>query len=363
MDHPTDQPVSKYRRSKLLRPPRRVLAIERTVIRAPWPVDCNATVLIATSLVAIGPAAEICPPGALVVEGAGVSPPDSSKCTRTLKGVPRRWAVAQTVTTVPLRAAVSGLGRWRLEVRAGVRLDTHAHSSPYLIREQQDACAKIRSINGRAVRRIRIPVASPEEARRVVAELAAQEIDFLKIRTVQNRETYLALNEAANAHGIPLVGHVTGIPPEVVLDAGQDGVEHGFYPTLEGKTREERLAVWRKFAERGVAIVPTLVTLFEATFPSTERLRAVVEDENGQLDARRQYLSKYLVLDWREQVLEANDQRRNFLRKIWDDVVRRDLRENAEAAWRLVSPTWPYNIYPVSGFTDGTFCRELAEPA
>src|SRR4030095_16832285 len=123
--------------------------------------------------------------------------------------------------------------------------------------------------------RIRIPVGSPAEARRIVAELASRESDFLKIRTVQDRETYLALNEAANAHGIPLVGHVTGIPPEVVLNAGQDGVEHSFYPTLDGKSREERLAIWRRFADRGVVIVPTLVTLFEATFPATERLRAV----------------------------------------------------------------------------------------
>jgi hypothetical protein len=76
------------------------------------------------------------------------------------------------------------------------------------------------------------------------AELASREIDFLKIRTVQDRDTYLALNKAANSHGIQLVGHVSGVPPEVVLDAGQDGVDHNFYPSLEGKPREERLAVF-----------------------------------------------------------------------------------------------------------------------
>ncbi|MFN2511618.1 MAG: amidohydrolase family protein [Pyrinomonadaceae bacterium] len=211
-----------------------------------------------------------------------------------------------------------------------------------------NACADPPEERVEPFERIRIPVGSPQEARRIVAELAARELDFLKVRTVQNRETYLALNEAANAHGIPLVGHVTGIPPEVVLAAGQDGVEHGFYPTLDGKTREERLAVWRRFAERGVAVVPTLVTLFEATFPATERLRAIVEDENGKVDPRRQYLSKFLVLDWREQVLEANDQRRNFLRKIWEDVVRRDLLEMHEAGVDLLvgSDVGVLNIYP-----------------
>ena len=50
----------------------------------------------------------------------------------------------------------------------------------------------------------RIPVGSPEQAREVVARLASRELDFLKIRTVQNVETYRTLNEAANAHGISL---------------------------------------------------------------------------------------------------------------------------------------------------------------
>jgi hypothetical protein len=52
------------------------------------------------------------------------------------------------------------------------------------------------------------------------------------------------------------------------------------------------LAVWRSFAARAVPIVPTLVTLFEGTFSSTERLRAVVDDDDGKIDPRRRYLSK-----------------------------------------------------------------------
>ena len=49
--------------------------------------------------------------------------------------------------------------------------------------------------------RTRIGVGSPEDARRIVAEIAKREIDFIKIRTVQDRETYLALNKAADEHG------------------------------------------------------------------------------------------------------------------------------------------------------------------
>ncbi|MCA1564017.1 MAG: amidohydrolase family protein [Acidobacteria bacterium] len=196
--------------------------------------------------------------------------------------------------------------------------------------------------------RTRIGIGSPEEARRVVASLASRELDFLKIRTVADRATYLALNEAADAHGLRLVGHVTGIPPEVVLEAGQDGVDHPFYPSVEGRTREERLSVWRRFAARGVPVVPTLVTLFETTFPATDRLRTIVEDDEGRIDHRRGYLSKYLVRDWREQVSEASDERREALRKIWEEVVRRDLREMHEAGMDLLvgSDVAALNIYP-----------------
>lgn len=75
----------------------------------------------------------------------------------------------------------------------------------------------------------------------------------------------MALNAAARAHDLRLVGHVSGILPQVVLEAGQAGIDHVFYPSMEG-TREDRMAIWRQFAQRGVACVPTLVTLFEATF-------------------------------------------------------------------------------------------------
>ncbi len=250
---------------------RRVLAIRNvTVIPATGdqPI-ANATVLIRDErIVAIGPAAEIVvPAGARVVEGAGkfLLPgfiemhAHTSKTRASALGL----FVANGVTTVrDTGGDHEELLRWRREVRSGLRVGPRMLiAGPYL--ESASNLERMRKDppeeRVEPFERIRIPVGSPQEARRIVAELAARELDFLKVRTVQNRETYLALNEAANAHGIPLVGHVTGIPPEVVLVAGQDGVEHGFYPTLDGKTREERLVVWRRFAERGVAVVPTLV--------------------------------------------------------------------------------------------------------
>jgi imidazolonepropionase-like amidohydrolase len=260
--------------------------------------------------------------------------------------------VANGVTTVrDMGGDHEELLRWRREIRSARRVGPRVlMAGPYL-----EATSNIERMRKdpptdrvEPFERTRIGIGSPEEARRVVAELAKRELDFLKIRTVQNRDTYLALNQAAEEHGLKLVGHVTGIPPEIVLTSGQDGVEHGFYPSFADKTREERLAVWRKFAERGVTVVPTLVALFEGTFPPTERLRAIVEDEGGRLDPRRQYLSKYLLLDWREQVEEATDQRSQALRKLWEDVIRRDLREMHEAGMELLlgSDAAVLNIFP-----------------
>lgn len=333
----------------------------------------NATVLIRDDrITAIGPAAEtVIPAGARLIEGAGkfLAPgfiemhAHLSKARASALGL----FVANGVTTLrDMGGDHEELLRWRRDVQSGARIGPRIiMAGPY--REAARNVERMRKDPPEAriepFERTRIPVGSPEEARRVVAELASRELDFLKIRTVQDRETYLALNKAANSHGIPLVGHVSGIPPEVALEAGQDGVDHNFYPSLEGKTREERLAVWRKFAARGIPIVPTLVTLFESTFPSVERLRSVVEDDEGKIDPRRRYLSKYLVLDWREQLLESTDGRRQALRKVWEDVIRRDLREMHEAGMDLLvgSDVAALNIFPGYSIHDemALFVNEL----
>ena len=352
-----------------------VIAIRNvTVIRGDnaAPIS-DATVLIRDDhIAAVGPSAEtVIPPGARVIEGRGkfLVPgfiemhAHLSKARASALGL----FIANGVTTVrDTGGDHEELLRWRSEIRSGKRVGPRMYiAGPYLEsarnieRMRRDPPEK----RIEPFERTRIAVGSPAEARRVVAELASRELDFLKIRTVQDQATFVALNEAANAHGIPLVGHVTGIPPEVVLEAGHDGVEHSFYPSLENKTREERLAVWRKFAERRVRIVPTLVALFEGTFPPTDRLRAITEDDEGKIEPRRAFISKYLVLDWREQVEESNEPRRQALRKIWEDVVRRDLREMHEAGMDVLvgSDVAVLNIYPGFSIHDemALFVNEL----
>ena len=322
------------------------------------PPITNATVLVRGEYIAaIGPSAEmVIPRGARVIDGRGkfLVPgfiemhAHLSKARASALGL----FIANGVTTVrDMGGDHEEVLRWRQEIRSGKRVGPRMLiAGPYL-----EAARNVERMRRdppekriEPFEKTRIPVGSPADARRIVAELASRGVDFLKIRTVQDEATYLAINEAANAQGIPLVGHVTGIRPEVVLEAGHDGIEHFFYPSLENKSREERMAVWRKFAERRVAIVPTLVALFEGTFPPTDRLRAIMEDDAGKIEPRRAYLSKYLVLDWREQVEESNDQRRQALRRIWDEVIRRDLREMHEAGMDILvgSDIAVLNTYP-----------------
>src|SRR5262245_11750854 len=318
----------------------------------------NATILIRDDrIAAIGPAADtIIPTGARRIDGNGkfLIPgliemhAHLSKARASSLGL----FIANGVTTLrDMGGDYEELLRWRREVQSGARLGPRILMAGPILEATRNV-ERMRKDPPEAriepFERVRVPVGSPAEARRIVAELVSREVDFLKIRTVQDRETYLALNKSANLHGIPLVGHVSGIPPEVVLEAGQDGVDHNFYPSLEGKTREERLAVWRKFAARGIPIAPTLVTLFEATFPSTERLRSVVEDDEGKNAPRRRYLETYNLIDWREQLSEKNDERLQALRKLWEEVIRRDLREMHEAGMDLLvgSDVPVLNIFP-----------------
>jgi hypothetical protein len=68
---------------------------------------------------------------------------------------------------------------------------------------------------------------SPEDARRIVAQIAAEGWAGVKAYSMLDEPTYLALAEAAREAGLPFVGH---IPERVALGTaiatGQDGMEH-----------------------------------------------------------------------------------------------------------------------------------------
>ncbi len=242
--------------------------------------------------------------------------------------------------------------RWRREVRSGVRIGPRILlAGPYL--ESAGNVERMRKTPPEEmvepVERTRIPVGSPEDARRVVASLARSEVDHVKIRTVQDRETYMAIAAAARAHKLPLVGHAFGIAPEDILAAGQKSIEHGLFPTLDEMSRDARLALFRRFAAAGIGVVPTMVTVPKSILAPDDVLRAIVDDAEGKLDLRRRYLSRFLILDWKEQVLEQTAERRAQFRQIAPSALR-NLREMREAGVRIMagSDVGVLNIFPGS---------------
>jgi hypothetical protein len=83
---------------------------------------------------------------------------------------------------------------------------------------------------------------TPEEAGAVVERIADEGWAAVKSYSMLDEATYLALARAAEAHGLPLVGH---IPEPVALgtaiDAGQDGMEHFGRVTKACATREAEM--------------------------------------------------------------------------------------------------------------------------
>ena len=249
--------------------------------------------------------------------------------------------VANGVTTIrDVGGDHEELLRWRREIRAGARVGPRMMiAGPYL--ESADNVDRMRSTPPEEmvepVERTRIPVGSPARARFVVDSLAELDLDFLKIRTIQDRATYLAIGAAARAHGIPLVGHTFGISVELMLEAGQKGIDHFLYPTLDSLDKEDRMTLWRQLAERGVAIVPTLFVTQGSAERSLESLQAVVDDSLGKVDSRRRYISRFLNIDWKEQMAEQDDQRPIY-RAIYASTLR-NVREMHDAGMMVLTGT------------------------
>ena len=332
----------------------------------------HATVIIGGGrIAAIGPAATTrVPRNATVVDGSGMYLVPGLIEMHAHLSKTRASALmlflANGVTTVrDVGGEHAELVRWRNEIRRGVRSGPRLLiAGPYLESARNIARMRADPPESRIepFERTRIGVASPADAHRIVDSLARLELDFLKIRTVQDQATFRALNEAADRNGLKLVGHVTGLPVELLLEAGHDGIEHFIYPVLDSLSRDQRMALWRRMRERGMAMVPTLVTMTNATFPTADSLRAIVQDSLGMLEPRRPYLSRFLVLDWREQVLEHDDRTRTLLMGLYPSVVR-NLREMHEAGVPVLagSDAAVLNIYPGSSLHEelALFVRDL----
>lgn len=78
-------------------------------------------------------------------------------------------------------------------------------------------------------------LASPEEARRAVAELAARGVDFIKIGDTLSPDIYAALADEARRRGLPIAGHLPAfVGARDAVRAGQRSIEHFGSASLHG---------------------------------------------------------------------------------------------------------------------------------
>ena len=317
----------------------------------------RGTVIVRDGKIAeIGPPERIrVPEGATVVDGTGkyLIPglvemhAHSSKSRASALGL----YVLHGVTTLRDQGSEHAeVLRWRREVRAGTRVGPRMLiAGPYLesLRNIERMRRDPPESRVEPFERARIPVGTPADARRIIDSLAGLELDHFKIRTVQDRDTYLAPARAAHARGKQLTGHVVSASTALFLEAGQDGVDHGFPPSLDSLPREERMAFWRALAQRDVGVVPTLVVVTESVFRPLSYFRALVSDSQPAVHPLRPYLSAFLLQDWREQVEEVSPQRVEYFRAAWP-VALKHVREMREAGVRLMagSDVAVLNVFP-----------------
>jgi imidazolonepropionase-like amidohydrolase len=319
--------------------------------------SANRTVIVRDGRIAeIGPATDVrAPADAIVVDGTGkyLIPglfemhAHTSKTRASALGL----YVMHGVTTIRDQGSEHAeVLRWRREIRSGTRTGPRMLiAGPYLesLRNIERMRRDPPEERVEPFERARVPVGSPDDARRVIDSLARLEVDHFKIRTVQDRETYLALATAAHAHGKRLVGHVVTATPAAFLEAGQDGVEHGFPIGLDSLPREERMAFWRELARRDVGMVPTIVVATESVFRPVDYFRALVSDTTPAAHPLRPYLSRFMILDWREQVEEVTPQRRAYFERAWP-IALEHLREMRQSGVRIMagSDVAVLNIFP-----------------
>ena len=311
----------------------------------------GVTVLVRDGrIAAVGPATELpIPADARVVDGSGKYLIPGLWDMHTHLSKARSPALRRLVAHGILSVRDAGgdmpeLQRWKAEIRAGERVGPRIlMAGPYL----ESPANVLRVLVGNTVEpeeRTRIPVDGPAHAARVVDSIAAAGVDLVKVRTWRDLETFRAIAEAAHARGLPLAAHVFGLPPELLREGLVSSVEH-FLEAPEEWTREERLDFYSAMAERGTAVVATVVTFADNVLVMPDTLAAVVEGADD--------ISAFLLADWREQVAESSAGSVQGWRSYFPTVVR-SWREMREAGMRVL----PGSDLAVAGVFAGASLHE-----
>jgi imidazolonepropionase-like amidohydrolase len=195
----------------------------------------------------------------------------------------------------------------------------------------------------------RLPVSTPESARRAVDSVIALGGDFLKIRNDASAASTFELLRYAREKHLPVTGHWPQIiTPEQASDSGYSSLEHGpltarngtLVPTLDLMTPTERSALFARFAKNGTAHTPTLITLkgFRLTPDST--VARILADTAGRREPRMRYVPGPLLRTWRSQYeLTKQETGPPLDWAAFDKSWSRDLREMADSGVLLLAGT------------------------
>jgi imidazolonepropionase-like amidohydrolase len=271
------------------------------------PARADMTIVIRGDRIAsIAPrAAAAIPAGARIVDGRGrFAVPglwDMHVHLSKTRGHALALFVAHGVTSVrDMGGDLDELLRWRAEIAAGARIGPRITMAGSFLEAASNVERMRREGTVEPVDRTRVPVADAAAAARAVDRLAARGVDFIKFRTVASPEVYRAIAEAARAHALPLAGHADQVPIEDMIAGGQRTLDH--HVPLRGKSAGERAEIYRRLVERGIGVVPTMVTAFDSLLVPLDEARAIVDGERPDPD--RALVAAYTLADWREQLSE-----------------------------------------------------------
>ena len=240
--------------------------------------------------------------------------------------------VAHGVTSVrDMGGEHEELLRWRQEVRDAKRTGPRMLiAGPYLespANVQRQRSTPVAEM-AEPVERTRVPVGSRADAERVIDSIRARGVDHVKIRTVHSLAVYRDIVAVAKQRGLPLVGHASGLPLRDVVESGQRSIEHASLPRMDSLTPNERQALFTRFARQGSGVVPTLVTAYGSIMLADSALRRLFDAGISAANPRRPRVSRFLEIDWREQLSERDSSSRNYFTRLAPGVVAtlRDMR-------------------------------------
>ena len=248
---------------------------------------------------------------------------------------------------------IAELQRWREEIeegrRAGPRivmagpiLENGAHERRQRLTDQVEPRE-----------RMRVGIDDGESGRRAVFALAELGVDFIKIRTWPDLDSYRAVAAAASERGLDLAGHGSGLPLEELSASGQRSIEHALLLDDEW-TEEERRSWFRRFAEQGIVAVPNLVVWRRTLLALPAEVDAILD--SGASGGEGRHLSAYLRADWCEQAEDYDPDALAFWKRRYPMELA-VFREMGEEGMRLL----PGSDLAVRGIVPGASLHEELE--